>query len=73
MTIVNFTQTEARTYSDALDAWRSASDLVRERWHQFRVADGNDRSIAFAVYVAALDHEEAAAAELALLTVDQAA
>jgi hypothetical protein len=73
MTIVDFKQNEARTYSDALDAWRSASDLVRDRWQQFRVAHGNDRSTTFAAYVAALDHEEAVAAELALLTVDQAA
>ena len=73
MTTLTFKQNEARTYSDALDAWRSASELVRDRWHRFRVADGGDRSAAFAAYVAALDHEEAAAAELALLTVGQAA
>jgi hypothetical protein len=73
MPILNLKQKEARTYSDALDAWRSASDLVRDRWHQFRVADGDDRATTFAAYVAALDNEEAAAAVLALLTVDQAA
>ena len=70
MTIL-FNQTEVRAYSDVLDAWRAASERVRERWHQFRLAD--DRSVAFAAYVAALDHEEAAAAELALFTVDEAA
>jgi uncharacterized damage-inducible protein DinB len=73
MSILDFKQKEARTYSDALDAWRSASDLVRYRWHRFRVADGDDRSATFAAYVAALDNEEAAAAVLALFTVDQAA
>ena len=73
MTILNLKQNEARSYSDALDAWRSASNLVRERWHQFRVAHGDDRPATFAAYVAALDHEEAAAAMLALFTVDKAA
>ena len=73
MTIIGFKQKDALTYSDALDAWRSASELVRDRWQQFRVADGDDRSVTFAVYVAALDREEAAAAELALFTVDEAA
>jgi len=74
MTIFTLRQNHARTYSDALDAWRSASELVRDRWQQFRVADGaSNRSATFAAYVAALDHEEAAAAELALFTVDEAA
>ena len=73
MTIFNLNQKEGSSYSGALDAWRSASDLVRDRWHQFLVADGEDRSVTFAAYVAALDHEEAAAAELALFTVDEAA
>jgi hypothetical protein len=73
MSILDFKQKEARTYSDALDAWRSASDLVRDRWHQFRVADGDGRPTMFAAYVAALDHEEATAAVLALFTIDQAA
>jgi hypothetical protein len=73
MTILNFNQNQVFAYSEALDAWRSASELVRDRWHEFRVAAADDRSAAFAVYVAALDNEEAAAAELALFTVDQAA
>ena len=73
MTILNLKQKQARSYSDALDAWRSASNIVRDRWHQFRVADGDERSATFAAYVAALDHEEAAAAMLALFTVDEAA
>jgi hypothetical protein len=73
MSILTFKQNEARTYSDVLDAWRAASERVGDRWHQFRLADADDRSVTFAAYVAALDHEEAAAAELALFTVDQAA
>ena len=74
MTIHTFNQNHARTYSDALDSWRFASELVRDGWHGFRAADGADnRSAAFAAYVAALDREEAAAAELALFTVDEAA
>jgi hypothetical protein len=73
MTILDFKQKEVRTHSDALDAWRSASDLVRDRWHGFLVADGDDRSATFAAYVAALNNEEAAAAVLALFTIEQAA
>ena len=73
MPILDFKQKQVRTHSDALDAWRSASDLVRDRWNQFRVADGDNRSAMFGAYVAALDNEEAAAAVLALYTVDQAA
>jgi len=73
MTILTFKHKDALTHSDALDAWRSASELVRDRWQRFRVADDDHRSAAFAAYVAALDHEEAAAAELALLAVDEAA
>jgi hypothetical protein len=73
MTTVNLKQKQVRSSSEALDAWRSASDLVRDRWHRFLVAEGDDRSAMFAAYVAALDHEEAAAAVLALFTVDQAA
>ena len=65
--------TAATTRGVPLDAWRAASDLVRDRWHQFRVADGDDRPTMFAAYVAALDHEEATAAVLALFTVEKAA
>jgi hypothetical protein len=65
--------TSPRSYSDALDTWRAASELVRDRWHQFRLADRDARAFTFAGYVEALDREEAAAAELALFTVDRAA
>jgi hypothetical protein len=73
MSILAFNQKEAPTHSHALDAWRSAADLVRDRWQGFLVADGDERSAMFAAYVAALDNEEAAAAVLALFTVERAA
>jgi len=62
-----------RSYTNALDAWRSSSELVRDRWHQFRIADRESRPSLFAAYVVALDREEAAAAELALFALDRAA
>jgi hypothetical protein len=58
---------------ETLEAWRTAAELVRDRWHQFKVAEPEARPFMFAAYAAALDREEAAAAELALLTVEQAA
>jgi hypothetical protein len=61
------------SYSETLEAWRSAAELVRDRWSQFKVAEREARPFMFAAYAAALDREEAAAAALALLTVEQAA
>ena len=52
----------------AVEAWREAVRLVRNRWHVFLEADPACRSSAFASYVAALDAEEVAAFELAALT-----
>jgi hypothetical protein len=49
----------------ALDAWRDAARLVSTRWEVFLEADREVRPCAFASYVAALDGEEAAAAEMA--------
>ena len=54
--------------ADALETWRDAADLVRMRWYVFIEAGAANRSSAFAAYVAALDAEEAAAAEMALLS-----
>jgi hypothetical protein len=51
--------------SDALEAWREAARLVSTRWALFVEAEAPARQWAFASYVAALDAEEAAAAELA--------
>ena len=60
-------------YTEALEAWRTTAELVRDRWHQFKVAERESRPFMFAAYAAALDREEAAAGALALLTVEQAA
>jgi hypothetical protein len=49
----------------ALDTWRDAARLVSTRWEAFLGADREVRACAFASYVAALDGEEAAAAEMA--------
>jgi hypothetical protein len=56
-----------RSRDQALDAWRDAADLVGIRWHEFLDADAESRRWAFALYVAALDAEEAAATKLAAL------
>jgi hypothetical protein len=49
----------------ALDTWRDAARLVSTRWEVFLEADREVRECTFASYVAALDGEEAAAAEMA--------
>jgi hypothetical protein len=56
-----------RSRDAALENWRGAADLVGIRWHGFLDAESEGRPWAFALYVAALDAEEAAAAELAAL------
>jgi hypothetical protein len=48
------------------DAWRDAARLVSIRWALFLRAEASYRAFAFESYLAALDAEEAAAAELAL-------
>lgn len=58
----------ARGRARALEAWREAEDLVKLRWRIFLEADAETRSRAFASYVAALDAEEAAAADMAVLS-----
>jgi hypothetical protein len=45
--------------------WREAARVVAMRWDVFLHADGDTRRFAFASYVAALDAEEAAAADVA--------
>jgi hypothetical protein len=57
----------------ALEAWRDAANLVSTRWEVFREADAEFRSWAYASYIAALDAEEAAAAEMAGLLSRRAA
>ena len=51
--------------AEALETWRSAALLVSERWRTFLEAESESRRWAFASYVAALDAEEAAAADVA--------
>jgi hypothetical protein len=57
----------ARGRAQALNAWREAADLVSTRWQLLLEAEWEGRRWAFASYVAALDAEEAAAAEMAAL------
>ena len=54
-----------RGRAEALETWREAASLVATRWQVFLAADSDSRAWAFASYVAALDAEEAAAADLA--------
>lgn len=49
----------------ALDRWRDAAGVVATRWQRFLDAQPESRTFAFASYLAALDAEESAAAELA--------
>jgi hypothetical protein len=62
-----------RSRAQALDTWREAANLVSTRWQVFLEAESEGRPWAFASYVAALDAEEAAAAEMAALARPMAA
>ncbi|HWF51174.1 MAG TPA: hypothetical protein VG294_11095 [Solirubrobacteraceae bacterium] len=55
----------ARAQVRALDAWRESARIASARWAAFLDAEPDARSWAFMSYVAALDAEEAAAAEMA--------
>jgi hypothetical protein len=55
----------ARAQARALEAWRSAAQLLWTRWQTFLEAEPETRAWAFAAYVSALDEESAAAADLA--------
>ena len=57
-----------RGQARALETWRDAASLVSIRWHVFLEAEPESRAWAFASYVAALDAEEAAAAEMAAVS-----
>ena len=63
----------ARNRAQVLNVWRDAAHVVSTRWQLFLEADADGRRWAFASYVAALDAEEAAAAEVAALTQPMAA
>ena len=62
-----------RGQARALESWRDAASLVANRWRVFLEAEPESRAWAFASYVAALDAEEAAAAEMAALSSSMAA
>jgi accessory colonization factor AcfC len=58
---------QASARARALDVWREAADLVWRRWSIYLEAEAEARTFAFASYIAALDAEEAGAAEIAAL------
>ena len=60
-------QQQSRLRREALETWRAAASLVVCRWDRFLHAEPEMRVFAFASYVAALDCEEAAAADLEAL------
>lgn len=62
-----------RSRARALEARREAASIVATRWRVFLEADPESREWAFASYVAALDAEEAAAADIAALSASMAA
>jgi len=62
-----------RGHDEALDVWRAAADLVSIRWQTFLEAEAESRRWAFASYVAALDAEEAAAADVEGFNIRKAA
>ena len=64
---------QSRLGLEALETWRAAAHLVSTRWDRFLHAEAEMRVFAFASYVAALDSEEAAAADLAALALPAAA
>jgi hypothetical protein len=61
------------TQPSALEDWRDAAALVRDRWAQVLAADRGSRRNAYAAYHTALDLEAAAAAVLAIDVVPLAA
>ena len=64
---------QSRIRHEAIETWRAAAHLVSTRWERFLHAEPEMRVFAFASYVAALDSEEAAAADLAALASPAAA
>ena len=61
------TRSSSRARLEALEIWRAAAHVVSTRWDRFLHAEPEMRVFAFASYVAALDSEEAAAADLAAI------
>lgn len=64
-----FSTSPPRTHAsrEAVHVWRATAHLVSVRWQAVLDADAETRRFAFASYLAALDAEEAAAADLAAL------
>jgi hypothetical protein len=58
----------ARSQARALDTWREAARLVELRWRVFLEAEPANRPWEFDSYTAALDAEEAAAVEMAMVS-----
>lgn len=58
---------------EALDVWRAAERLVAARWDQYTTAERSQAPAAYSAYLAALDGEEAAAAEVQQLSPRKAA
>jgi hypothetical protein len=60
-------QSQTRAEAMGLMVWREAAKLVSSRWRTYLEAEPASRAFAFASYLAALDAEEAAAAEIAAM------
>jgi hypothetical protein len=63
----NFGIYRARRFGMAQVRWRAAARIVALRWEDFLRSDVDSRVFAFASYLAALDTEEAAAAQMSRL------
>ncbi len=66
-------QKRVKLYTQALERWRSAEQLVSERWRAFLAAERESKPGAFAAYAIALRAEESAADELALVQLGEGA
>jgi hypothetical protein len=58
-------QSQTRAEAVAFIDWREEADLVSSRWRTYVDSEPEARAFAFASYIAALDAEEAAAADMA--------
>jgi hypothetical protein len=60
-------QSQTRAQAGAFMDWQQAANLVSSRWRTYLNAEPEIRVFVFASYMAALDAEEAAAADMAAL------
>jgi hypothetical protein len=65
--ISNFGIYRTRQLIRTTELWRDSARLVSTRWDVFLQCEPQTRGVAFASYLAALDAEEAAAADIARL------